>query len=153
MSSLLLAMGLPSNDKNSYLQTTKKTIVDIDQLRKGATGHYSKDSMDDSLIQHLAQRTVHFHLNHSHSVVVNDTFFTEAHRASFIDIAKKMNVSVNLYWFDTTKEEFLKYVSTIPESQAKEKGWLNPSYIETVFTEFDFPSIEEGFEKLKYHKK
>lgn len=151
MSSLLIVMGLPSKEKNLYLKKQNKLIVDLEELRKGVTGSYTNDTEDDHLISQLSCQTVQHYLSQKQAVAINGLFFTKKSRLDYIELAKRMNVPINLYWFDTKLSDFQDYLLSLPSSVREEKGWSTAAYIENTFSTFEFPSLNEGFKNLKYN--
>lgn len=148
MATLILLMGLPCSGKTTYAKNLQGISIELDYLRKGATGSFEiKENLND-LVHHLAQRSVHFYLNQGKNVIVDGHFLTAKERKLYITMAKKMKYNVEIYWFDVSYEVIKRRI--LNRNEINQERQIDLSFIEKMAQSIDFPTLDEGINQIHY---
>ena len=143
MASLILLMGLPASGKTTYAEKLTGIKIDMEQIRIGATGSRQIQGNFNELVQQLAQRSVHFYLNQGKTVIVDGMFLKASERKHYITMAKKLQATVELYWFDPS-------IHVIKQRLVLRGDEANCSVVDKLSQQMDFPNKEEGIDVIHY---
>lgn len=143
LTTLILLMGLPASGKTMYGKKLTGIHVNMDQIRKGATGSHQIQGNFNDLVHHLTQRSVHFYLSQGKTVIVDAMFLKASERKLYITMAKKLDATVELYWFDPSIEEIKKRLLL----RGNEQGTLT---LNKLSQSLEFPNKEEGIDVIHY---
>jgi len=152
MAKLTMLMGLPCTGKTYFSHTLSGIKIELDVLRKGATGSAKLYGNFNELVHFLAQKSIQYYLSQDKQVVIDGLFLSAKTRKSYIDLAHKMKAEVDVYWFDLPIDLIKKRLIERNESSL-EGDKVDVSQLNALCQAFDFPVKEEGFKNIYYLSK
>lgn len=149
MSKLILLMGLPCSGKTSFSKGMKDIVLEIDEIRKNITGTYDIRNSHNSFVQDIVKRITYYHLKSNKQVVLDGTFLSLDTRKEYIDLAKKINIKVDIYWFDPSWELIKKRLHERNKSCTEDRR-LDLEFVFKMHEKLEIPILDEGIEKIHY---
>lgn len=146
MKRLHLFMGFPLSGKSTYAKQFQLPHIEVDEVRYAITGTYLHSEDSSSFVADVVYQSVEHYLKKEQEVIVEGMFLTVHSRRLFVDLAKKYEFEVFVYWFDPS----ISWLTERFHHTETKKPHLSLSYLEWIRRGFEFPSIDEGFHRLYY---
>lgn len=146
MSRLHIFMGLPFTGKTTFAKSLDLPHIEIDEVRKSLTGSFLPKEETASLVADVVYQSIHHYLSNQEEVIVEGLFLSVQSRELLIDLALQCEAEVYVYWFDPS----LSWIKEKLATKISRKNYISLTYIEEVSNLFEFPTMEEGFDRFYY---
>lgn len=147
MTRLYIYMGFPCTGKTTHAKMSHIPLIEVDEVRKTLTGTYEATDHNSTLVADVVYQSVHHYLSRGLDVAVEGIFLTESSRRLFVDLAKNCEAEVDVHWFDPNFE----WIRTQLINQKEQKRNISLATIIQLSKKFEFPTVDEGFDKLFYY--
>ncbi|PGK51366.1 hypothetical protein CN918_26610 [Priestia megaterium] len=147
MNTIYLFMGLPFSGKSTLARTWNTAHIEVDEVRKTLTGTYKIVEGSSAFIADVVYQSARLYLERKEDVIVEGMFLTQSSRFLFIELAKSLNASIELHWFDPG----FSWIQDKVEHYNSIKPHISMGYVYAINKRLEFPDIDEGFNDFFYY--
>lgn len=142
MKEIHLLMGYPYCGKDEFVKDIKDPIIDIEQIKQSFL-HVDKEKVHwNPMIYKLIAHQLKLPNYENQKIFIKDYLLDNKIRQWFINIAKKSNIPIYLYFFPTN----LPYILT--KARENKNAFENEEFLQHLHQYFEFPLREEGFDDI-----
>lgn len=146
MKRIHLLMGFPFSGKSTFAKRFQLPHIEVDEVRYALTGTYAPSDDSSPLVADVVYQSAEHYMKKEQEVMVEGMFLTAQSRKLFTDLAKRYGFEVYVYWFDPS----LPWLKEQIQTKQTKKHHISLSYLEWIRRGFEFPTVDEGFQRLYY---